>query len=80
MTPGKEPYLRCTYEEGVHPSECLIRFKIIRDGEIREDPLLVVGKDGILAIDAGALENNMWVNRKDVFPLEGGRGLVRLSG
>ena len=25
--PGKSPYLRCTYEEGPHPSERIIKFR-----------------------------------------------------
>jgi len=73
-----KPYLKCTYGEGMHPRESFIRFKIIRNGEIREDPLLVAGKDGTPVIDAGALENHMWVNKGDVVPLNDEEGLVRL--
>jgi len=65
-----KPYLKCTYGEGMHPRESFIRFKIIRNGEIREDPLLVAGNDGAPVIDAGALENHMWVNKRDVLTKE----------
>ena len=71
------PYLKCRYGKGFRDREYFIRFKVIRDGEMREDPLINIGQ-GILLLNASALENNMWVNREDVLPLNDKEGLVKL--
>ena len=76
---GKElnPYLKCTYGKGMFSSEYIIRFKIIRDEKVVEDPL-IIDREGTPTIDVSALQNNMFVNKKNVEPLKGNEGLMKL--
>ena len=74
--PGKRPYLRCTYGEGLHPSECFVAFTTT-DAKPNENPILV-RVEGRTGIDPKALENMFTVDKSKVTPLEGSKGLLEI--
>jgi len=67
--PGKRPHLKCTYGEGMHPSERSVAFTTT-DAKPNENPLLV-RVEGEIHIDPKALENISTVDERNIIPLEG---------
>ena len=67
--PGKRPYLRCTYKEGMHPSERVATFTTT-DAEPDENPMLV-RSEGKICIDPKALDNMVTVDVRNMTPVEG---------
>ena len=70
--PGKNPYLRCTQGEGMHPSERVVAFTTT-DAKPNENPFLV-RVEGKICIDPKALENLFTVDKSKVIPIEGSDG------
>jgi len=75
LHPGEIPYLKCTYGEGMHPSERVVSFTTT-DAKSNENPLLV-RVEGKRCIDPhpGFL-NHAIVSKERVIPLEGNKGLI----
>jgi len=67
--PGRSPYLKCIYGEGMHPSERSVAFTTTA-AKPDENPLFV-RVEGKICIDPEAFENMATVDVRNITPAEG---------